>query len=152
MVRWWDIRNFSKSFRELLVVTDESEMIGDGVSCLTYEQTIPSNFMLGTDQGRVVTARLQSKSGSNSLLMNSWKVKEGVVCQLQSKLKVKVRLASGSWLRDWEGLVGTIFMFPFSTFRDQTLVTIFAAVVSSFPRFSKFSSIPAPNICEGWSP
>ena len=104
MVRWWDIRNFSKSFRELLVVTDESEMIGDGVSCLTYEQTIPSNFMLGTDQGRVVTARLQSKSGSNSLLMNSWKVKEGcsvsIAKQAQGQGQACVRVMV-------EGLGGT---------------------------------------------
>ena len=78
LVKGWDIRNFGKSFREFLVIPegpDEAGIMGDGVSCLTYEQTIPSNFMIGTDQGRVVTARLQSKLGSNSLMMNSWKVR-----------------------------------------------------------------------------
>lgn len=79
LVKWWDIRNFGKSFREFLVVS-EGGVLGDGVSSMTYEQTIPSNFMIGTDQGRVITARLQSKSGSNSLMMNSWKVTHSIMC------------------------------------------------------------------------
>ena len=48
---------------------------------MTYEPTIPSNFMVGTDQGRVVTARLQSKLGSNSLMMNRWKVRGQALIQ-----------------------------------------------------------------------
>ena len=62
---------------------------GDGVSCMGYEATIPrysqwqcyvrfnislSNFLVGTDQGRVMTARIQSKQGASSLLLGSWQV------------------------------------------------------------------------------
>ena len=96
-VKWWDIRNFGKSFREFLVVpegAEEAVSMGDGVSCLTYEQTIPSNFMIGTDQGRVITARLQSKLGSNSLMMNSWKVR-AVHDNLQYLPSVSVSLRQG---------------------------------------------------------
>ena len=39
---------------------------------MAYEPTIPSNFMVGTDQGNVVKCRLQSKLGSKSVFLASW--------------------------------------------------------------------------------
>ena len=60
-------RNFGKSFREFHVRS------GDGVSSMTYEPTIPSNFLLGTDQGGIVKCRLQSKqTNMGNILLDSW--------------------------------------------------------------------------------
>ena len=46
LVKWWDIRNFGRSFREFVVTAGDGQeggggVGGDGVSCMGYEATIP---------------------------------------------------------------------------------------------------------------
>ena len=45
LVKWWDIRNFGRSFREFVVTVGDGQEGGDGggdgVSCMGYEATIP---------------------------------------------------------------------------------------------------------------
>ena len=43
LVKWWDIRNFGRSFREFVVTAGDGQEGGGGggVSCMGYEATIP---------------------------------------------------------------------------------------------------------------
>ena len=52
---------------------DEGLEMADSLSCLSFEQTIPSKFMMGTNQGNVISCRLSPKQGTNSQLLASWK-------------------------------------------------------------------------------
>ena len=40
-----------------------------GINCLSFEPTIPSKFMVGTEQGGVVVARMQAKAGTNDWIL-----------------------------------------------------------------------------------
>ena len=72
LVRWWDIRKFGKCYKELKVGVDNDNDIGEGITCMTYEPTIPSNFMVGTGQGNVLTCKVQSKEGVTPQILNTW--------------------------------------------------------------------------------
>ena len=59
-MKWWDIRNIKKATREFLVVVDEDETDpekAEGVNSLSFESTIPSKFMIGTDKGKIISCR-----------------------------------------------------------------------------------------------
>jgi len=54
-VRWWDIRKFTEP-TEILVLDPSREggqetQLAHGASCLEFEPTIPTKFMVGTDRG-----------------------------------------------------------------------------------------------------
>ena len=53
-VKWWDIRKFTEP-TEVLILDPEKECSdiqnAHGVSCLEFEPTIPTKFMVGTDRG-----------------------------------------------------------------------------------------------------
>ena len=71
-MKWWDIRNFAKPVKEFLVMTDEDAVDpekAESVSCLSFEPTIPSKFMVGTRRGAVVSCRMQPKQGSSSMIL-----------------------------------------------------------------------------------
>ena len=55
-VKWWDIRKFVEPV-EVLILDPSKEGANDlqhahGASCLEFEPTIPTKFMVGTDRGR----------------------------------------------------------------------------------------------------
>ena len=55
-VKWWDIRKFSEP-TEVLILDPSKEGANDlqhahGASCLEFEPTIPTKFMVGTDRGK----------------------------------------------------------------------------------------------------
>ena len=54
-VKWWDIRKFTEP-TEVLILDPEKEcndiQNAHGVSCLEFEPTIPTKFMVGTDRGK----------------------------------------------------------------------------------------------------
>jgi len=56
-VKWWDIRKFTEP-TEVLILDPSKEGANDlqhahGASCLEFEPTIPTKFMVGTDRGIV---------------------------------------------------------------------------------------------------
>ena len=40
-----------------------------GINSLSFEPTIPSKFMVGTEQGGVVVCRMQAKAGTNDWIL-----------------------------------------------------------------------------------
>ena len=55
-VKWWDIRKFTEP-TEVLILDPSKEGANDiahahGASCLEFEPTIPTKFMVGTDRGK----------------------------------------------------------------------------------------------------
>ena len=56
-MKWWDIRKFTEP-TEVLVLDPAKDGGADpekahGASCLEFETTIPTKFMVGTDRGRI---------------------------------------------------------------------------------------------------
>ena len=76
LVKWWDIRKFERPTRQFIVSCDEGEddvSKADAISCLSFEQTIPSKFLMGTNQGNVISCRMTPKVGNTSLLLSAWR-------------------------------------------------------------------------------
>ena len=74
-MKWWDIRNFKTSTRDFLVVVDEEETDpekAECVSCLSFEPTIPSKFMVGTGRGKIISSRMQPKQGSTNMILSTF--------------------------------------------------------------------------------
>nr|XP_049708361.1 dynein intermediate chain 3, ciliary-like isoform X1 [Helicoverpa armigera] len=66
-VKWWDIRNFNEPTDEIildLVKLNESQSLSNakGVSALEFECTIPTRYMLGTEDGLVITGNRKGKT------------------------------------------------------------------------------------------
>uniref|UniRef100_A0A2A4JFG7 Uncharacterized protein n=1 Tax=Heliothis virescens TaxID=7102 RepID=A0A2A4JFG7_HELVI len=71
-IKWWDIRNFSEPTDELildLVKPNETQSLSNakGVSALEFETTIPTRFMVGTEDGMVITGNRKSKALAEKL-------------------------------------------------------------------------------------
>ena len=85
LVKWWDLRKFVTPTRQFVVSCQEGQTEverADSLSCLSFEQTIPSKFMMGTNQGNVISCRLSPKQGTNSQLLAAWeKVSSCLWCQ-----------------------------------------------------------------------
>ena len=43
-----------------------------GINSLSFEPTIPSKFMVGTEQGGVIICRMQAKSGTNDWILGEF--------------------------------------------------------------------------------
>ena len=46
--------------------------ISKGINSLSFEPTIPSKFMVGTEQGGVIICRMQAKSGTNDWILGEF--------------------------------------------------------------------------------
>ena len=65
-VKWWDIRKYKEPTEVLILdpVKNESNMAlsnAHGASCLEFEPSIPTKFMVGTDRGCVFLCNKKSK-------------------------------------------------------------------------------------------
>ena len=74
LVKWWDIRNFKDPVKQYMLQTSSSAMseFPPGINCLSFEPTIPSKFMVGTEQGGVVSCRMQAKAGTNDWVLGEF--------------------------------------------------------------------------------
>nr|XP_023025505.1 dynein intermediate chain 2, axonemal [Leptinotarsa decemlineata] len=65
-VKWWDIRKLSEPTETLILDynKDEDQSLANamGASCLEYESTIPTRFMVGTEQGVVISCNRKGKT------------------------------------------------------------------------------------------
>ena len=70
-VKWWDIRNIKDPVNEVLLLPSgkTNPEFSLGINCLSYEPTISSKFLVGTDQGSVVSCRMQPKQGTNEMIL-----------------------------------------------------------------------------------
>ena len=54
------------------MATEEGETdpdMAEAVTCLAFEPTMPSKFMVGTRRGRVVSCRMAPKQGSSNMIL-----------------------------------------------------------------------------------
>ena len=71
-IKWWDIRKIKSPVREYLVTVDPEETDpekAESVTCLAFEPTIPSKFMVGTRKGKIISHRMQPKAGSSNQIL-----------------------------------------------------------------------------------
>ncbi|KAK9877826.1 hypothetical protein WA026_020059 [Henosepilachna vigintioctopunctata] len=65
-VKWWDARNLSEPTETLILhaAKDDEQSLSSasGVSCLEYEPTIPTRFMVGTELGYVISCNRKGKT------------------------------------------------------------------------------------------
>ncbi|KAL3276240.1 hypothetical protein HHI36_020956 [Cryptolaemus montrouzieri] len=65
-VKWWDARNLTEPTETLILhaAKDEDQSLSKamGVSCLEYEPTIPTRFMVGTELGYVISGNRKGKT------------------------------------------------------------------------------------------
>lgn len=65
-VKWWDARKLSEPTETLILhpVRDDDQNLSEamGCSCLEYEPTIPTRFMVGTEQGYVLGGNRKGKN------------------------------------------------------------------------------------------
>lgn len=70
-VKWWDTRKLSEPLETLLLdyAKDEEQNIENafGASCLEYESTIPTRFMVGTEQGVIISCNRKGKTAMEKM-------------------------------------------------------------------------------------
>lgn len=73
MCKWWDLRQLSEPTDEMIMdfVTSsfdsQSMVTASGVSCLEYEATIPTRFMVGCENGKVIGGNRKGKTPMEKL-------------------------------------------------------------------------------------
>ncbi|GJQ68712.1 hypothetical protein Trydic_g17247 [Trypoxylus dichotomus] len=71
-VKWWDVRKLSEPLETLILdpSKNEDQVISNamGVSCLEYESTIPTRFMVGTEHGIVVSCNRKGKTPQEKMV------------------------------------------------------------------------------------
>ena len=74
-VKLWDVRDLSQPTETIIMDIKNTDIAskGDmenalGVSCLEYEGTIPTKFMVGTEQGKIISCSKKAKSQLESVL------------------------------------------------------------------------------------
>ncbi|CAD0205680.1 unnamed protein product [Chrysodeixis includens] len=71
--KWWDIRKFNEPTEEMIIdvvtsMTEEQSMArANGVSVLEFESTIPTRFMVGTENGLVINGNRKGKTALDKL-------------------------------------------------------------------------------------
>lgn len=66
--KWWDIRNMSDTTEEMIIDVvkysfDVPSMAkSNGISVMEYENTIPTRFMVGTENGKIICGNRKGKS------------------------------------------------------------------------------------------
>ncbi|XP_076264362.1 dynein, axonemal, intermediate chain 2 [Rhynchophorus ferrugineus] len=100
-VKWWDIRKLSEPTETLILdyAKDEEQNMANalGASCLEYEPTIPTRFMVGTEQGIVVSCNRKGKTAMEKMSAR-FTAHMGPVLSLQrNPAFVKNFLTIGDW-------------------------------------------------------
>ncbi|XP_064216038.1 dynein intermediate chain 3, ciliary isoform X2 [Tribolium castaneum] len=70
-VKWWDTRKLSEPTETLILdisKDDQSMTNALGASCLEYEPTIPTRFMVGTEQGKVISCNRKGKTPQEKMI------------------------------------------------------------------------------------
>ncbi|XP_072936986.1 dynein axonemal intermediate chain 2-like [Epargyreus clarus] len=71
--KWWDIRNMSEPTDEMIIDVVKSSFdvqsmaTANGISTLEYEPTIPTRFMVGTENGYIISGNRKGKTPMEKL-------------------------------------------------------------------------------------
>lgn len=100
-IKWWDIRKMSEATETLILdyTKDDEQLISNamGGSCLEYELTIPTRFMVGTEDGVVISCNRKGKTAMEKMTAR-FNAHKGPVLALQRNPGfVKNFLTIGDW-------------------------------------------------------
>ncbi|PNF32875.1 Dynein intermediate chain 3, ciliary [Cryptotermes secundus] len=105
-VKWWDTRKLNEPSETLIldIVKGEEQILSRalGASCLEYEGTIPTRFMVGTENGCVISCNRKGKTPAEKIV-SKYTAHVGPVYALQRNPSfVKNFLTIGDWMaRIW---------------------------------------------------
>ncbi|XP_044269333.1 dynein intermediate chain 3, ciliary [Tribolium madens] len=99
-IKWWDTRKLTEPTETLILdisKDDQSMTNALGASCLEYEPTIPTRFMVGTEQGKVISCNRKGKTPQEKM-MGRFAAHYGPVLALQrNPAFLKNFLTIGDW-------------------------------------------------------
>ena len=99
-VKWWDTRKLSEPTETLIIdLSKEEQTMANalGASCLEYEPTIPTRFMVGTEQGKVISCNRKGKTPQEKMV-GKFSAHYGPVLALQrNPAFLKNFLTVGDW-------------------------------------------------------
>uniref|UniRef100_A0A1B6H019 Dynein intermediate chain 3, ciliary n=1 Tax=Cuerna arida TaxID=1464854 RepID=A0A1B6H019_9HEMI len=100
-VKWWDVRKLNEPMETLILdmTKGEEQSLNRalGASCLEYEPTIPTRFMIGTENGIVIAGNRKGKTPQEKLGA-TYKTHHGPIYALQrNPAFVKNFLTIGDW-------------------------------------------------------
>ncbi|XP_031353490.1 dynein intermediate chain 3, ciliary-like [Photinus pyralis] len=102
-VKWWDARKLTEPL-ETLILSSPGQIIQKAMSasCLEYETTIPTRFMVGTEKGVIISCNRKGKSPSEKMALR-FSAHLGPVLAIQRNAAyVKNFLSVGDWtVRIW---------------------------------------------------
>lgn len=101
-VKWWDIRKLSAPTETLildLVRFGEDQQLSraQGASCLEYEPTIPTRFMVGTEHGCVINGNRKGKNHMEKLVSKIKTVNGPVYALQRNSAFSKIYMTVGDW-------------------------------------------------------
>ena len=68
------LRNIKQPVRQYKMESSfsKNQEFPPGINSLSFEPTIPSKFMVGTEQGGVIITRMQAKAGTNDWVLGEF--------------------------------------------------------------------------------
>lgn len=102
--KWWDTRNLKQPVEELILdVTKKlNPYIALGAVCLEYEPTMPTKFMVGTEQGTIITCNRKAKTAADKIAALYQSYSGPVTKITRNPFNPKYFLTVGEWVaRVW---------------------------------------------------
>ncbi|KAF5286702.1 hypothetical protein FQA39_LY16185 [Lamprigera yunnana] len=97
-IKWWDTRKLDQPL-ETLILSSPGQIMEKavGACCLEYESTIPTRFMVGTEQGVIISCNRKGKSPGEKMALR-YSAHLGPVLAIQRNYAfVKNFLSVGDW-------------------------------------------------------
>lgn len=115
-VKWWDTRKLSEPVEELIL--DPTKQLNPnaalGAICLEYEPTMPTKFMVGTEQGTIIICNRKGKTPADKIAALYQSYSGPVNTIARNPLYPKMFLTVGEWTnRIWS-----------EDIRDSAIVTM----------------------------
>ncbi|NXH22033.1 DNAI2 protein, partial [Bucco capensis] len=123
-VLWWDTRQLSKPTKTLLLDISQTGLLENalGAVALEFEPTMPTKFMVGTEQGIIMACNGKAKTAAERIT-GTYRGHHGPVCALaRNPFYPKVFLSVGDWTaRIWSvdikesSIMSTKYDLPYLT-------------------------------------
>jgi dynein intermediate chain 2 len=102
--KWWDTRNMKQPVEELILdITKKlDKSVALGAICLEYEPTMPTKFMVGTEQGTIITCNRKAKTAADKIAALYQSYSGPVSKIMRNPFNPKYFLTVGEWMaRVW---------------------------------------------------
>jgi len=102
--KWWDTRNMKQPAEELILdITKKlDKSLALGAICLEYEPTMPTKFMVGTEQGTIITCNRKAKTAADKIAALYQSYSGPVTKITRNPFNPKYFLTVGEWMaRVW---------------------------------------------------